>query len=82
MYLGVTGGTFQTITVFRSLKTIFVFTNSAATDDISHNASFHQSLHCFTQYAYRCPFLGGGFVVVDYLLIVTHIMGLCNCSMF
>ena len=25
---------------------------------------------------------GGGSVVVDSLLIVTHIVGFCNCSMF
>ena len=29
-----------------------------------------------------CPFLGGGSVVVDFLFIVTPIMGVCNCSMF
>ena len=29
-----------------------------------------------------CPFLGGGSVVVDFLLIVTPIVGVCNCSMF
>ena len=29
-----------------------------------------------------CPFLGGGFVVVDFLFIVTSIVGACNCSMF
>ena len=29
-----------------------------------------------------CPFIGGGSVVVDSLLIVTPIVGFCNCSMF
>ena len=29
-----------------------------------------------------CLFLGGGSVVVDYLFIVTPIVGACNCSMF
>ena len=29
-----------------------------------------------------CPFKGGGSVVVDVLLIVTPIVGVCNCSMF
>ena len=29
-----------------------------------------------------CPFLGGGSVVVDFLFIVTPIVGVCNCSMF
>ena len=29
-----------------------------------------------------CLFLGGGSVVVDFLFIVTHIAGVCNCSMF
>ena len=29
-----------------------------------------------------CPFLGGGSVVVDFLFIVTPILGVCNCSMF
>ena len=29
-----------------------------------------------------CPFSGGGSVVVDSLLIVTPIVGFCNCSMF
>ena len=29
-----------------------------------------------------CPFYGGGSVVVDILLIVTLIVGVCNCSMF
>ena len=29
-----------------------------------------------------CPFLGGGSVVVDFLFIVTLIVGVCNCSMF
>ena len=29
-----------------------------------------------------CPFLGVGSVVVDFLFIVTPIVGLCNCSMF
>ena len=29
-----------------------------------------------------CPFKGGGPVVVDSLLIVTSIVGFCNCSMF
>ena len=30
-----------------------------------------------------CPFLGGGFVVVvDFLFIVTPIVGACNCSLF
>ena len=28
------------------------------------------------------PFLGGGSVVVDFLFIVTSIVGVCNCSMF
>ena len=28
-----------------------------------------------------CPFLGGGSVVVDFLYIVTPIVGVCNCSM-
>ena len=32
-------------------------------------------LHC-------CPFLGGGSVVIDLLLIVTPIVGVCKCSMF
>ena len=29
-----------------------------------------------------CPFQGGGSVVVDFLFIVTPIVGVCNCSMF
>ena len=29
-----------------------------------------------------CPFLGDGSVVVDFLFIVTPIVGVCNCSMF
>ena len=29
-----------------------------------------------------CPFLGGGSVVVDFLFVVTPIVGDCNCSMF
>ena len=29
-----------------------------------------------------CPFLGGGSVVVDLFLIVTPIVGFCNCSIF
>ena len=29
-----------------------------------------------------CPFLGGGSVYVDFLFIVTPIVGVCNCSMF
>ena len=29
-----------------------------------------------------CPFLGGGSVVVEFLFIVTPIVGVCNCSMF
>ena len=29
-----------------------------------------------------CPFWGGGSVVVGFLFIVTHIMGVCHCSMF
>ena len=29
-----------------------------------------------------CPFYGGGSVVVDFLFIVTLIVGVCNCSMF
>ena len=29
-----------------------------------------------------CPFYGGGCVVVDSLLIVTLIVGFCNCSLF
>ena len=29
-----------------------------------------------------CPFLGGGSVVVDFLFIVTPIVGVCNCSGF
>ena len=29
-----------------------------------------------------CPFQGGGSVVVDLLLIVTPIVGFCNCSIF
>ena len=29
-----------------------------------------------------CLFWGGGFVVVDSLLIITPIVGFCNCSMF
>ena len=29
-----------------------------------------------------CPFIGGGSVVVDSLLIVTPIVGICNCSIF
>ena len=29
-----------------------------------------------------CPFEGGGSVVVDFLFIVTPIVGVCNCSMF
>ena len=29
-----------------------------------------------------CPFSGGGSVVVDFLFIVTPIVGGCNCSMF
>ena len=29
-----------------------------------------------------CSFEGGGSVVVDSLLIVTQIVGFCNCSMF
>ena len=29
-----------------------------------------------------CPFKGSGSVVVDFLFIVTPIVGDCNCSMF
>ena len=29
-----------------------------------------------------CPFWGGGSVVVDFLFIVTPIVGVCNCSVF
>ena len=29
-----------------------------------------------------CPFYGGGSVVVNFLFIVTPIVGVCNCSMF
>ena len=29
-----------------------------------------------------CPFQGGGSFVVDLLLIVTPIIGFCNCSLF
>ena len=29
-----------------------------------------------------CPFLGGSSVVVDFLFIVTPIVGVCNCSVF
>ena len=29
-----------------------------------------------------CPLSGGGSVVVDFLFIVTPIVGVCNCSMF
>ena len=29
-----------------------------------------------------CAFYGGGSVVVDFLFIVTPIVGVCNCSMF
>ena len=29
-----------------------------------------------------CPFWGGGSVVVDFLFIVTPIVGVCNCYMF
>ena len=29
-----------------------------------------------------CPFQGGGSVVIDFLFIVTHIVGVCYCSMF
>ena len=29
-----------------------------------------------------CPFKGGGSVVVDFLFIVTPLVGVCNCSMF
>ena len=29
-----------------------------------------------------CPFWGGGSVVVDFLFIVTPIVGVCGCSMF
>ena len=28
-----------------------------------------------------CPFKGGGYVVVDFLFVVTPIVGVCNCSM-
>ena len=30
----------------------------------------------------RCPFYCGGSVAVDFLFIVTSIVGVCNCSMF
>ena len=29
-----------------------------------------------------CPFQGGGSFVVDFMFIVTPIVGICNCSMF
>ena len=29
-----------------------------------------------------CPFWRGGSVVVDFLFVVTPIVGVCNCSMF
>ena len=29
-----------------------------------------------------CPFLSGGSVVVDFLFILTPIVGVCKCSMF
>ena len=29
-----------------------------------------------------CPFKGDGYVVVDFLFIVTPIVGVCNCSVF
>ena len=29
-----------------------------------------------------CPFLGGGSVVVDMLLVVAPVVGLCGCSVF
>ena len=29
-----------------------------------------------------CPFYGGGSVVVDFLFIVTPIVGVCDCSVF
>ena len=29
-----------------------------------------------------CPFQGGDSVVVDFLFIVSPILGVCNCSMF
>ena len=29
-----------------------------------------------------CPFYGDGSVVVDFMFIVTPIVGVCNCSMF
>ena len=30
-------------------------------------------------YSVCCPFLGGGSVVVDFLFIITPIVGVCNC---
>ena len=32
--------------------------------------------------AHQCPFSGGGSLVVDSILIVTLIVGFCNCFMF
>ena len=29
-----------------------------------------------------CPFWGGGSVVVDFLFVVTPIVGVCGCSVF
>ena len=53
------------------LKTIFVFLRVA----VLHSCKAPGSLRC-------CPSLGGGSVVVDFLFIVTPIVGVCNRSMF
>ena len=39
-------------------------------------------MHLSPQCLSCCPFQGGISVVVDFLFIVTPIVGFCNCSMF
>ena len=39
-------------------------------------------MHLSHRWLSNCLFSGGGSVVVDLLLIVTPIVGFCNCSMF
>ena len=36
-----------------SLNIVFTLTNSVDTDEMPHNAAFHQGLHCLSKYPFR-----------------------------
>ena len=50
IYGEVTGYNNQIKIVFLSPKMVFVLANSLDPDEISHNATFHQGLHCLLKY--------------------------------